>query len=293
MSSALNCLELTPEDAKKLVASKAHLGSTNCSFQMQNYVFKRTPAGAHVIDLNKIWQKVMLAARAIVAIENPQDVCVISTKTVGQRAILKFASFIGTMSVTGRFSPGSFTNHSQSGYREPRLIIITDPTTDHQAVREASYVNIPVIALCDCDTSLKYIDVAIPCNNRMANSVGLIWWLLAREVLRLRGTLVRGDEWSVMPDLFFYRDAEEIKKQEEYEEKKKEEEVMVEAKDETFANDNFMEFENAEADELAPAVESSGLEAAPAAAPMTQNDWNQDFQTQGGDWAATDQSQWS
>lgn len=291
MSSGVPALELKAEDARKLVAAKCHLGSTNCNFQMKQYVYKRAPNGSHVIDINKLWQKIVLAARAVAGIENPKDICVVSTKTNGQRAILKFAKFIGTMSVTGRFSPGSFTNHSQAGYREPRLIIITDPTTDHQAVREASYVNIPVIALTDCDSALKYVDLAVPCNNRTPYSVGLIWWMICREVLRLRGTLSRAEEWSVMPDLFFYRDADEIRKQEENERTKKEE-AEAQEPDENYVNDNagenldYWNEEKAE-DELAPSA------ATAADTPAVTQDWSQDFQTQGGDWAATEQSSWS
>lgn len=38
-----------------------------------------------------------------------------------------------------------------------------------------------------------------------------MWWLLAREVLRLRGTIVRETKWDVVVDLFFYRDPEEVR----------------------------------------------------------------------------------
>lgn len=209
-------MALEENDVTRFLAASTHLGSTNVNFQMEQYIFKRRQDGVHIIHLKKTYEKILLAARAIAAIENPADVYVISSRPMGQRAVLKFARYTGATPIAGRYTPGAFTNQIQAAFREPRLLVVTDPACDHQPITEASYVNIPVIGFCNTDSPLRLIDIAIPCNNKQPTSVGLVWWMLAREVLRLRGTISRNLPWEtdVMPDLFFYRDPEEQEKDE-------------------------------------------------------------------------------
>jgi small subunit ribosomal protein SAe len=226
---AANSQEATAEVIKTLIAASAHLGTKNVDHQMHEYVWRRRQDGIHILDAGKTWEKLQLAARVIVAIENPQDVIAISARPYAQRAVLKFASYTGAQSVAGRYTPGTFTNHITKQFKEPRLLIVTDPRTDHQPIKEASYMGIPVIAFCDSDSPLRFVDIAIPANNKGRYSVGVLYYLLAREVLRLRGAIDRSQPWDVVVDLFFYRSAEEIKQLEEGEKERQAEGAGVAA----------------------------------------------------------------
>jgi small subunit ribosomal protein SAe len=192
---------------KNLIIGGCHLGGKKLTKQMKTYVYKEREDGVYLFDVNKIYEKIQVAARIIVSISDPETVVAVSGRQAGQRAVYKFSQFTKTIGITGRWSPGMLTNQITKKFIEPRLLIVCDPRVDYNALLESSYVNIPVIALCNTDNNLTYVDCAIPCNNRAKRSLAMIWYILTKEVLMLTGENL--EEFNkALPGSFMWRDVE-------------------------------------------------------------------------------------
>ena len=213
--------ELSPkeQDIKNLIIAQCQVGARRLTKQMKRYVYKSRQDGVYLFDVIKMYEKIQVAARMIASISDPESIVAVSGRLAGQRAVYKFGQYTKCQSVTGRWSPGMLTNQITKKFIEPRLLIVCDPRVDYNALLESSYVNIPVIALCNTDNNLNYVDCAIPCNNRGKKCLAMIWYLLTKAVLDIKGEK-NGEFADVLPGAFMYRNVdvepkEEDNKQEE------------------------------------------------------------------------------
>ncbi len=183
-----------------LLSAGVHIGTRIKTKDMEQFIYKVRPDGLFVLDMEQMNERVKVVAKFLSRLDI-NKVCVASSKRYGRNPVEKFCDSLGCKSYTGRFTSGTFTNPDYADFFEPDAVIVTDSLADQQIVEEASIIGVPVIALCSTDNSLKDVDLAIPVNNKGRRSLAIVYWLLAREILREKGTLpVSGEFGSSIED---------------------------------------------------------------------------------------------
>ncbi|MFQ6076696.1 MAG: 30S ribosomal protein S2 [Candidatus Bathyarchaeia archaeon] len=171
-----------------LLSAGIHIGTRIKTRPMVPFIYRVRPDGLYVLDVNKTDERIRIAAKFISRFD-PSRVVAVSARLYGRTPVQKFCEVTGTIPVTGRFLPGLFSNPSNPNHLDARLVVVTDPRADAQAVREASAIGIPVIAFCDTDNDFSGIDLVIPANNKGRRALATLYWLMARQVLRERREL--------------------------------------------------------------------------------------------------------
>ena len=162
---------------------------------MSRFIYKRREDGLYLLDLATIDKRISAAAKMLARYEQPTIIATAS-RIYAIAPAKKFAEITGVKLLSGRVMPGIFTNPNREDFVEPEIILISDTRNERQAVREASKINAPVIALCDTDNWMKFVDLVIPCNNKGRRSLALIYYLLAREFLKEKGTIKGNEEFN-------------------------------------------------------------------------------------------------
>ena len=177
------------------LTSGIHIGTQQKSSDMKGFIYKVRTDGLYVLDIKQTDSRIRDAA-SFLATFDPEEILVVAARQYGQKPARIFAETIGSKAFPGRFVPGTLTNPELPQFSEPRVILITDPAADQQALREAVNVGIPVVALSDANNETKYVDLVIPTNNKGRRALATVYWLLAREFLKARGLLKSDNEFQ-------------------------------------------------------------------------------------------------
>ena len=177
---------LLPRDT--LLSAGIHIGTRMKTRDMEQFIYRVRPDGLFVLDVKKTDDRIRVAAKFLARFE-PAKVAVAAARLYAQEPVSKFCELTGAKPITGRFIPGLLSNPLYPNRIDPEVIIVSDPRADAQAVKEASNVGIPIVALCSTDNEFTGVDLVIPTNNKGRRALAVIFWLLARQVLRERGEL--------------------------------------------------------------------------------------------------------
>jgi small subunit ribosomal protein S2 len=174
---------LVPEET--YLTSGVHIGTQQKSASMRRFVYKVRFDGLHVLDVRETDRRIRFAAQFLNRF--PADrILVVSQRQYGQKPVRVFAKTTGAVSFAERFVPGCLTNPNLAEYFEPKVLLVTDPATDQQALSEAVSIGIPVVGLCDVNNETRDVDLVIPANNKGRVALATVYWLLARELLKGR-----------------------------------------------------------------------------------------------------------
>ena len=177
---------LLPRDT--LLSAGIHIGTRMKTLDMEPFIYRVRPDGLFVLDVKKTDDRIRVAAKFLARYEHSK-VAVAATRLYAHEPVKKFCELTGSTPIIGRFIPGQLSNPQYSSRVDPEVIVVSDPRADAQAVKEASKVGIPIVALCSTDNEFSGVDLVIPTNNKGRRALAVVFWLLTRQILRERGEL--------------------------------------------------------------------------------------------------------
>jgi len=193
---------------KKILATGIRVGTQVKTKFMKSFITTASPEGLYMLDLDITLEKIKTAAKFINRV-GTDNLIVCTGRRYAETPIEKFCEMLDAKKLLGRFMPGTLTNPSLPYYIEPKLVLISDPQVDEQAITEATNAGIPVIGIANTDNITSKLDVIIPANNRGRKALATVYWLLVRQILIERGELKEDEPMKYEIDDFETKITEE------------------------------------------------------------------------------------
>lgn len=190
---------LLPRDV--LLSAGIHIGTRMKTKDMDQFIYRVRPDGLFVLDVKKTDERLRIAAKFLSRFEPPK-ITVVAARLYARHPAKKFCEITKATPIVGRFVPGLLSNPLYPNHLEPAVIIVSDPKADVQAVKEAGIMGISVVALCSTDNEFSGVDFVIPTNNKGRRALAVIYWMLARQVLREKGELAPDKDMDLSIDEF-------------------------------------------------------------------------------------------
>ncbi|MCH7965985.1 MAG: 30S ribosomal protein S2 [Thaumarchaeota archaeon] len=191
----------TTDIKKKILATGIRVGTQIKTKFMKSFITKASPEGLYMLNIDITLERIKTAAKFINRV-GTDKLIVCTGRRYAETPIEKFCEMLDSKKLLGRFMPGTLTNPSLPYYIEPKLVLISDPQVDEQAITEATNAGIPIIGIANTDNITSKLDVIIPANNRGRKALATVYWLLVRQILIERGELKEDESMKYEIDDF-------------------------------------------------------------------------------------------
>jgi small subunit ribosomal protein S2 len=178
-----------------------HIGTKFRTKYMDNFIYKTRPDGLYVLNLQKIDERIAIAAKFLARYE-PEDILVACRRENGWKPVRLLNKVTDIKVFPGRYPPGILTNTNLDSFMEVKVLLVVDAWPDRNAINDAIKAGVPVVALCDTNNQTNNIDLVIPCNNKGKKALGLLFHILATQYMKERGLLPRDKELEQSVDDF-------------------------------------------------------------------------------------------
>lgn len=190
---------LIPQD--HYLKSGIHIGTKFRTKYMERFIYKTRSDGLSILNLDIIDERIRCASKML-SVHKPEDIIIVSRRENGWKPLRTFAKATGCRTIPGRYPPGILTNICLQDYTEAKLLLVVDAWPDRNAMKDALQAGMPILALCDTNNQANDVDLVIPCNNKGKKSLGLFFWILAREYLKARGQIKTNEEFTYVLEDF-------------------------------------------------------------------------------------------
>ncbi len=166
-----------------------HIGTKFKNAYMKEFIYKVRPDGLNIMNLESIDERLKIMID-FVSRYKPEEILFVSRRENSHRGVKLMGKLTGINVIAGRYPPGALTNPSLKTFRETKLVVVTDPWPDKNAILDAFRVGIPVVAFCDTNNTPLMIDLIVPANNKGKKSLALLLYLFTKYYM-LKGGIIK------------------------------------------------------------------------------------------------------
>lgn len=188
-------------DSKTYLKSGIHIGTKFQTKYMEKFIYKVRNDGLKVLNLQKIDDRIRVMVNFLSQYE-PEEIIIVCRRENGWKPLKKLGEMTGISVIAGRYPPGIMTNPNLRFYTEKKVLVVADPWPDRNAINDAMVIGIPVVALCDTNNQSNNIDLVVPCNNKGKKSLGVLFYIFAKEFMKKKGMIKSDKDFAAVLDDF-------------------------------------------------------------------------------------------